>query len=128
MSRRVKIIEDEFMRDVKVSEILGLEFTYTISTTTTTLALKLDPNGPEKLTIVFCMDLLLDGYIQKVSRGGEAPNFDQLRLILESYISRSHDVFLCMSLGRTSIRSKSMTKDVTLRLMVSRFKTIVNNE
>ena len=69
-----------FLKDVKGAEILDSSYRFVHTSTTSTLALELDPRGPETTTIVCCMSSIFDSYMvgETISSGA----FDRLRMIL----------------------------------------------
>ncbi len=120
---RFKVIGDpimgEYMREVRTSDLLGSPFDFVSASTMTALALELDSNGPEKVAVLICMNSILDGYVLDSLDTRESPSFDRLRIILESYTSRHHDVYICMPLGRSTSRATELSKDISLKLHVS---------
>ncbi len=120
---RFKVVGDqimgEYIREVRASDLLGAPFDYVTATTMTGLALELDPNGPEKIAILICMNTILDGYILDSINSEESPSFDRLRVILDSYTTRSHEVYVCMPLGRATSRTTGLSKDISYKLHVS---------
>jgi hypothetical protein len=118
---RIRILGDyvigDHLKDVKVEELLGMRFDFKYVSTMSSLILELDPNGPEKITLISCMNSLFEEFIHEetLPRG-----FDQLRLIFDAYMANNHDIYYCPPVGKSTDKITKSYLDVLNRLSVSR--------
>jgi hypothetical protein len=101
----VKILGDhyfsEFMRDVKIEEVLGRPFTFVYVSSVSSLALELDSLGVENVTILCCMTTIFDEFVSTESGTPKPGSFDRMRIIVDSYLSKPHDLYYVPPLGRS---------------------------
>ena len=124
----VKILGDytisEFIKDVKIEEILGMRFEFVYVSTVTSLALELDPHGSEKLTIICCMSSIFDEFLISNSQTDQERAFGRLRVMFESYLSANHDIYYCPPLGWSPMRVSREYLDMLGRFNVG-FKVYI---
>jgi|688.fasta_scaffold23503_2 hypothetical protein len=105
MALTVKILGDqhfsEVINHVNVTEIMGMSYSFTQVTTLTSLSLEVDAKGSENILILGCLSSVLE--IVMSDEGGSQLNMvlDNLRLTLDSYFVRTHDVYAIPPLSRS---------------------------
>jgi hypothetical protein len=122
-THKVKFLGDYVIQDVfkagAVSEMIGMSTVYSQISNLTSLALEMDAHGSEKITVVCCMNSVFDDILSTVTGTEKGGSFDRLRMIFETYLTRDHDVYFCMPLGRSSSRVTRVYMEATTRLTVS---------
>jgi hypothetical protein len=107
-SQKVKFLGDCMVQDAfkptVVSEELGMTVSYCQISNLTSLALELDAHGPERITVICCMNAVFDDILSTVTGVEKGGSFDRLRVIFDSYLTKDHDLYFCMPLGRSSTR------------------------
>jgi hypothetical protein len=120
---QIRILGDysvgDHQKDVKIEEILGMRYEFVYVSTMSSLALELDPKGPEKLTLISCMNSLYDEFITCTHDEALTRQFDRLRLIFDAYMSTNHDIYYCPPVGRSTEKINRNYLDVTTRLSVT---------
>ncbi len=111
------VVQDVFKATV-VSEVLGMSTTYTQISNMTSLALEMDAHSSEKITVICCMNTVFDDILSTVSGVEKGGSFDRLRMIFETYLTKDHDIYFCMPLGRSSSRITRIYMEATERLKV----------
>jgi hypothetical protein len=121
-NHKVKFLGDYVIQDVfkasVVSEVLGMSTIYAQISNMTSLALEMDAHGSETITVVSCMNSVFDDILSTVSGNEKGGSFDRLRMIFETYLTKDHDIYFCMPLGRSSSRITKIYMEATSRLQV----------
>jgi hypothetical protein len=89
------------MRDVKIEEVLGRPFTFAYVSSVSSLALELDALGVETVTVLCCMTSIFDEFVSTESGTPKPGSFDRMRIIIDSYLTKPHDLYYCPPLGRS---------------------------
>jgi hypothetical protein len=123
MSNLAKILGDhhfnDFIKDVKVADLLGMPYAFKYVTTVSSLGLEMDPQGTETILLIGCMHSILDSiYLDETGREMELL-FDKLRVMFDSYFMKSsHLVYLCPPIGRPSTRVTTQYQEVLSKFRV----------
>jgi hypothetical protein len=106
----------DFIRDVKVSEILGMAHSFVQISTMTSLTLDLDPHVSETILILGCMISLLDSKTLHKTGRDWAVQLDKLCILFDAYLS--HVIYLCPPLGQSTVRSSQQYHSLVMKLRV----------
>lgn len=119
--RHAKIIGDhtmnDFLKDVKVTEILGMSYTFSFASTMTSLTMEVDPHGSETILIIGCLSSIYDRLVANEREMSTC--FDKLRLLFDAYLIRTHEIYLCQPLGCSSGRITGQSQLVYNEVRVS---------
>jgi hypothetical protein len=115
-----KIIGDhtfsEFISSVRLDEILQMPVSFRQVSTITSLALEMDSKGAEKILILGCLTGLV-GHLQYEC--DLTAVIDRLRVIFDSYLMGSHEVYVCPPLSIHSARVTKLTQVMERTFIVS---------
>jgi hypothetical protein len=123
MTQCAKILGDQFfndfIKDVKVTQLLGMPYSFKYVTTMSSLALEIDPNGTETIMIIGCLNSILDSFYLDDSGKDIELQFDKMRLMFDSYLSRVHQViYVCQPVGRPTSRITEQYQSALNQFMV----------
>lgn len=124
MSLSAKILGDhhfnDFVKDVKVAQLIGMPFTFKYVTTLSALSLEVDAHGAETVMIIGCMNSILDSIYLDATGKETDMQLDKLRLIFDSYfMHQTHLIYLCPPLGRPTTRITTQYNEVITKFKVS---------
>jgi hypothetical protein len=111
----------EHQKDVKIEELLGTRFEFKYISTISSLALELDPQGPEKITMICCMNSVLEEILGCSQDADLQREFGRLRVIFDAYLSRNHEIYYCPPIGRSTTQVTRVYLDMMNRLNVSTY-------
>ncbi len=122
--KTVKILGDhtlnEFLKEIKVTEIIGMSYSFSFVSTMTSLSLEIDPHGTETIMIIGCLTSIYDRMVAATERE-MGSSLDKIRLLFDAYLTRSHEIYVCPPLGRSSSRITSSSQKVAKGLNVRGF-------
>jgi hypothetical protein len=123
MANFAKILGDhhfnDFVKDVKVAELLGMPFGFKYVTTMSSLSLEVDPQGTETVLLIGCMTAILDSVYLEDTGSEMEMLFDKLRVMFDSYfVNPKHLVYLCPPIGRPSTRLTTQYQDIMKKFRV----------
>jgi hypothetical protein len=120
---KIRILGDysvgDHQKDVKIEEILGMRFDFKYISTISSLALELDPQGPEKITMICCMNSILEEFVDCNQDEDLQREFGRLRVIFDAYLTRDHELYYCPPIGRSTSKMTRIYADMLHRLNVS---------
>jgi hypothetical protein len=80
---------------------LGMSYSFTQVTTLTTLRLEVDANGSENVLIIGCLSSVMEIVMHDESGRQLDLVLDNLRLVLDAYFLKTHDVYVVQPLSRS---------------------------
>ena len=122
MSHKARILGDhvvaDFVKDVRLDDLLGLHCAMSYVSTMSTLAIEMDPKGPESIMIVSCLSSIL-GPILASDTGYELDQLiEKMRLLFDGYLMGEKDIYVCQPIGLHSSKVSKLTQILELRFRV----------
>jgi len=111
---------NEFVKDVKVAQLLGMPFNFKFISTMTNFTLEVDPYGAETIMIVGCMNSLLESFYLDESDHAIDSHLDKFRILFDAYVARQHLVYVCPPIGRPTTRVTTQYQKVLAKFKVGK--------
>ncbi len=116
---------DDFVLDVKITEILKMPYRLTHVSTMTTMALELDSQGSETILIISCLNTVMEYYMMDESGRDLTLGINKLRQMFDEYLVGSHIIYLSPMIDRHSDKINKRTQAMDSRFRVSQVEYLV---
>jgi len=108
----------EYLIDVRAGEILKTPVSFRQISTITSMALEMDSKGSEKILILGCLNSIVGSVCQDCDLNSI---IDRLRVIFNSYLMGSHEIYVCPPLGSHSERVTRISQMLERKFMVRKY-------